>query len=106
MAGGRENIEGLQLTTSATLPLTGVAGPAIDAEYIINPETGQSAGTSLGIGVAAFPNASVSLGANFITLSARDTLSAWGVNEPPAADPVYAPAEDATYALWFDHLAL
>ena len=97
MNGGRDQIEGAQVTTSATLPLTGAAGPAIDLEYMIDPVTGQSAGAALGIGLAAFPNASVSSGASFVTFSLRDTIDNMSGAEPPAADPV---------GLWFEHIAM
>ena len=97
MRGGRDEIEGAQITTSATLPLTGAAGPAVDLEYMIDPVTGESSGAALGIGLAAFPNASAASGASFVTFSLRDTIDALAGPEPPDTDPV---------GLWFEHIAM
>ncbi|MEE4185783.1 MAG: RHS repeat-associated core domain-containing protein [Gammaproteobacteria bacterium] len=100
--GGRENLEGRFVAMSATAPLTGVVGPALDAEVFINPETGQGAGTGLGVGLAAFPSASVSLGQSSVDFSVRDA-----VNSFFPADTLVAPMteQDMLDALWFAFIA-
>ena len=75
LTGGRENLEGTSVSVNATLPLTGVFGPAIDAELIINPETGKFAGGSLGIGSSLLPTISASASKSHIRFSLRDFLS-------------------------------
>lgn len=74
LRGGRAELEGPQIATGATLPLTGVAGPAVDVEYMLDPETGDSLGSSIGVGVAALPSATASVGASFVSFSIRDTF--------------------------------
>lgn len=96
MDGGRDAVEGLQITASATLPLTGLSGPAVDVEYIVDPVSGESKGASLGLGLAAFPNASVSAGASVVTFSLRDALTS-PVSEPAPVEPL---------DVWFDHIAM
>lgn len=99
LAGGRENLEGQMVSVSATAPLTGVAGPAVDAEVMINPRTGTAAGSSLGVGLALLPSASVAYGASSIDFSVRDTVLAFFgaddkvFNEPWEAD------------LWFSYIS-
>ncbi len=102
LAGGRDNLEGVQLTTGMTLPVTGAVGPAIDVEHIINPVTGESAGSSLGAGLTAFPTASVALGTSFVTFSLRDTLLG-GSAEVGVPDP--GATEAQALDQWFWHLA-
>ena len=96
LRGGRAELEGPQISTGATLPLTGLAGPAIDAEYMLDPETGESLGSSLGIGLSAMPSATASIGASFVSFSIRDTF----FSQPEA--PV--PAEESL-ELWFGFIS-
>lgn len=97
MAGGRENLEGAHVAAGATLPLTGLVGPAVDAEVIINPETGELAGTSVGVGVSAFPTASVSAGKSKIVFSLRDFLGLGrtdrDADSADTAEPVIEPSD-------------
>lgn len=103
--GGRENFEGVQINAGATLPLTGVLGPAVDVEHVVNPVTGKSVGSSLGVGLAAFPSASASVGAGFVTFSLRDTFTAVGdVHQGEQAETDVQPAIEEI--VWFSHIAM
>lgn len=100
--GGRENLQGSFVSLSATAPLTGVVGPALDAEVFINPETGQGAGTGLGIGLAAFPSASASMGQSSVDFSARDVFDSFF----PAESLVTPMSEQEVLdAMWFAFIA-
>ncbi|MEE4662208.1 MAG: RHS repeat-associated core domain-containing protein [Halieaceae bacterium] len=100
--GGRENLEGKFVAMSATAPLTGVVGPALDAEVFINPDTGQGAGTGLGVGLAAFPSASASMGYSSVDFSARDAFNSFF---PAATQAAPMSDQDALDALWFAFIA-
>lgn len=105
LEGGRENIEGLHVGTSATLPLTGLAGPAIDAEHIINPKAGKSVGSSLGIGLSATPGASVSYGLNFISFSLRDIVQEFNSSQvEEIANDQFEP-DSAALDFWYWSIA-
>jgi len=101
LEGGRENLEGQVIGVSATLPLTGIVGPAVDAELLINPETGQAAGSSLGVGIAALPSASASMGESSIDFSLRDTLTGWFGDDP---QPAQLLEDDIIDALWYSYI--
>jgi len=94
--GGRAELDGPQVAAGATLPLTGVAGPAVDVEYLLDPETGQSLGSSIGVGVSAMPSATASVGASYVTFSIRDTFF---------ATPEAPVAEQAALELWYAFIA-
>jgi len=102
--GGRENISGPQLATSMTVPLTAAVGPAVDIEHIINPQTGKSAGTSIGFGYAMIPAATTSLGFGVITFSLRDAILGAPQDAPQAPAPYEFDAATA-YDLWFWSMA-
>jgi RHS repeat-associated protein len=101
MDGGRENIEGLQIGVSSTLPLTGVAGPAVDAEHIINPKTGKSSGGSLGVGLSMTPGASVSYGASFVSFSLRDVLMTLGGSQVSEDNQAQVEVDPAALDFWY-----
>jgi RHS repeat-associated protein len=86
--GGRENVEGTSIRSGATIPLTGITGPAADFESIINKDTGKWAGQSVGVGFAAFPSMSTSISETFITFSMRDWMQ--------STEEVAAPQEQLT----------
>lgn len=100
LRGGRENLAGTSVRAGATIPLTGVFGPAADFGTIINKDTGEWAGQSVGIGVAAFPAASASISETFIGFSARD----WLQSREEVAVPRAQPTEQELDA-WYEFIA-
>lgn len=89
--GGRENVEGTTINASVTVPVTGPSGLAVDYESVVNKDTGQWAGQSIGIGLSAFPAASVSVTETVITFSIRDWFESTSKIESPEnnqPDPV------------------
>jgi RHS repeat-associated protein len=100
LRGGRENIEGTSVRAGATIPLTGVFGPAADFETIINKDTGKWAGHSVGIGVAAFPAASASISETFIAFSVRDWMQGTEEVAAPRTQPT-----DEELDLWYQFIA-
>jgi len=97
---GRENIEGTSVRASATIPLTGVFGPAAEFETIINKDTGEWAGLGVGVGIAAFPSATASISETFFSFSLRDWLQ--GTEE--VAVPRVQPTEQEL-EVWFQFIA-
>jgi RHS repeat-associated protein len=100
MRGGRENVEGTSVKARATMPLTGITGPAIDYETIINTDTGEWAGQSIGVGVAAFPSMSASVNETFITFSVRDWMQSNEEVNTPRAQPT-----DQELDVWYQFIA-
>lgn len=100
LRGGRENVEGTSVRSGATIPLTGITGPAADFESVINKDTGKWAGQSVGVGVAAFPSVSASVTETFITFSVRDWMQSTEEVAGPRSQPTNQELE-----VWYQFIA-